>query len=66
MSSSWDEPTSAQLWYLQQAESRVQGAIVELNRIFAEDVTAFRAKVEEAGLSFLEEKEPLSLHEGGE
>ncbi len=66
MSSSWDEPTSAQQWYLQQAESRVQEAIVELNRIFAEDVTAFRAKVEEAGLTFLEEKEPLSLPQGSE
>jgi hypothetical protein len=44
----------------------VQEAIVELNRIFAEDVTAFRAKVEEAGLTFLEEKEPLSLPQGSE
>ncbi len=63
MSSSWDVPTQGEQWYLAQAEARVDEAVVRLNAIFAEDVAAFRAKVEEAGFAFLEEKEPLTLPE---
>ncbi|HSG81676.1 MAG TPA: hypothetical protein VLC48_05465, partial [Gemmatimonadota bacterium] len=63
MSSSRGAPTQAELWYLEQGEARLEQALEELNRIFAEDVAAFRAKVTAAGLVFLEEKEPLGMPE---
>jgi hypothetical protein len=61
MSSSWDEPTQAQTWLLEQAEARLQSALEEINRTFAEDVAAFRESVMAAGLTFLEPEDPLEL-----
>ncbi len=61
LGSSWDAPTPAQLTYLQQAESMLQTALAELNRVFAEDVATFRGQVEGAGISFLEPAEPLQM-----
>jgi photosystem II stability/assembly factor-like uncharacterized protein len=61
LGSSRDAPTQAQMVYLEQAESALQSALVEFNRVFSEDVAAFRAQVESAGISFLEPGEPLTL-----
>ncbi len=61
MSSSWDEPTEAQTWLLEHAETRLQEALDEINRTFAEDVAAFRESVMAAGLTFLEAEDPLEL-----
>ncbi len=61
LGSSWDAPTPAQLTYLEQAESMLQAALADLNRLFAEDVAAFRGQVEGAGISFLEPAEPLQM-----
>ncbi len=61
LGSSWDAPTPAQLTYLQQAESLLEEALAELNRVFGEDVAAFRGEVEAAGISFLEPAEPLQM-----
>jgi hypothetical protein len=61
LGSSWDAPTPAQEGYLDASEAMLQEALVEFNRVFAEDVVAFRDQVQEAGLSFLEVKEPLEV-----
>ena len=65
MNSSWDAPTTGEQWALQQAEGRLQEALTQINQLFADDVAAFRAKVEAAGLSFLQEEEPLAMPEDG-
>ena len=61
LGSSWDAPTQAQMYYLQHAEAALQDALVELNRVFDEDVANFRGQVESAGIAFLEAKDPLGM-----
>jgi hypothetical protein len=63
MSSSWDPPTEGQLIYLRQAEDRLRTVFDEVNRVYAEDVARFRARVEEVGTAFLQEREPLDVPE---
>ena len=55
LSSSWDLPTPAALAYLTQAEELGQEVFADVNRFFAEDVAAFRSKVQGAGIQFLPE-----------
>ncbi|NIR43643.1 MAG: hypothetical protein GWN99_06790, partial [Gemmatimonadetes bacterium] len=50
LGSSWDAPTPSQETYLAAAEAQLQQIIADFNRIFAEDVAAFRQQVEEAEL----------------
>ncbi len=51
--SSWDAPTPANLAYLSQAEELAAEVFAEVNRFFAEDVAAFRTKVQGAGVQLL-------------
>ncbi|HKV11400.1 MAG TPA: hypothetical protein VJ725_24870, partial [Thermoanaerobaculia bacterium] len=55
ISSSWDAPTPAQLAYLGEAEQDLRKALADLNRLYAEDVPAFRAKVKDSDLRLLGE-----------
>jgi photosystem II stability/assembly factor-like uncharacterized protein len=61
MSSSWDKPTEAELLALEQGRAALAGFLDELNRLFAEDVAAFRDQAQAADLDLFPEKEPLSL-----
>jgi photosystem II stability/assembly factor-like uncharacterized protein len=61
--SSWDAPTPAQLAYLDRAGKQAQDALEELNRLFAGDVAAFRAKVRELDVQLLPELPPLKVEE---
>ncbi|UCG75285.1 MAG: hypothetical protein JSV95_11195 [Gemmatimonadota bacterium] len=61
LASSNDAPTEAQLRLLASAENAVGEALVRLNRTFAEDVAAFRERVEASGLELLPALEPLEL-----
>ncbi len=61
LGSSWDGPTPAQQAYLEAAEAQTEEVLLDLNRIFAEEVSGFRSQVEAVGLSFLEPLEPLEL-----
>nr|NIN73545.1 hypothetical protein [Gemmatimonadota bacterium]NIO33366.1 hypothetical protein [Gemmatimonadota bacterium] len=61
LGSTWDAPTQAQHYRLQQAEAMLQESLDEFNRLFAEDVTQFITQVEGAGLSFVQPKEPLTM-----
>jgi photosystem II stability/assembly factor-like uncharacterized protein len=61
LSSSWDAPTRSQETYLAAVEAQLQEIITDFNRVFAEDVAAFRSQVEEAELEFVGAKEPLEM-----
>jgi hypothetical protein len=61
LGSTWDAPTQAQHYRLQQAEAILQESLEEFNRLFAEDVVQFIDQVEGAGLSFVQPKEPLTM-----
>jgi hypothetical protein len=61
LSSSWDAPTQSQETYLTAVEEQLQEIIADFNRVFAEDVAAFRGQVEEAELEFVGAKEPLEI-----
>jgi hypothetical protein len=61
MASTWDAPTQAQQYRMQQAEAMLKETLDEFNRVFAEDVAQFISQVEAAGLSFVEPKEPLTM-----
>ncbi|HEX7184424.1 MAG TPA: hypothetical protein VF756_21540 [Thermoanaerobaculia bacterium] len=59
--SSWDAPTPAQRAYLAQAEKGLQKAVDDLNRLFNEDVAAFRTKVQGLRIELLPTLEPLQV-----
>jgi photosystem II stability/assembly factor-like uncharacterized protein len=61
--STWDAPTPAQLAYLGRVEKDAQKAVDDLNRFFAEDVAAFRAKVEATKFQLLPQMDPLKVGE---
>ena len=61
LSSSWSAPTDAQRAYMRQAEALLEEVLTDFNRVFAEDVTEFRAKVEAAEIEFLKPAEPLEV-----
>jgi photosystem II stability/assembly factor-like uncharacterized protein len=63
LSSSWEAPSPAQLAYLDRVEKETRQAVDDLNRFFAEDVAAFRAKVEAAKFQLLPPVEPLKVAE---
>jgi photosystem II stability/assembly factor-like uncharacterized protein len=63
IASSWEAPTPAQLANLDRAEKETRQAVDDVNRFFAEDVAAFRAKVEATKFQLLAPVEPLKVGE---
>jgi photosystem II stability/assembly factor-like uncharacterized protein len=61
LSSSWDPPTTTQVSYLRWAEQVLSEALKAWNRVFTEDVGAFRKQVEEAKLATIPAYEELSM-----
>jgi hypothetical protein len=61
LDSTWDAPTQAQEYRLQQAEAMLQECVEEFNRLFVEDVARFIEQVDAAGLSFVQPREPLMM-----
>jgi photosystem II stability/assembly factor-like uncharacterized protein len=61
MSSTWEKPTEAELLALEQGRAILAEFLEEFNRVFAEDVAAFRDMARAADLDLFPEKEPLSL-----
>jgi hypothetical protein len=51
--SSWDRPNASQLSDLDRAEATAKAALAGVDRLWAEDVAAFRQKVEAAGVGLL-------------
>jgi hypothetical protein len=63
LGSSWDAPTPAQLAYLDRVEKEERQTVDDLNRFFAEDVAAFRTKVQETKYQLLPQWDPLKVGE---
>jgi photosystem II stability/assembly factor-like uncharacterized protein len=61
LGSSWDAPTPALLATLDRSERDLKVALSDLNKLFAEDVAAFRAKVRDAKVELLPEEAPLAV-----
>ncbi|HWP82492.1 MAG TPA: hypothetical protein VNN76_07545 [Bacteroidota bacterium] len=61
LGSSWDPPTSTQMTYMREAEQALSEALKTWNKVFAEDVAAFRKQVEEARLASVPLFEPLDM-----
>jgi photosystem II stability/assembly factor-like uncharacterized protein len=56
------EPPSANIRvYLDQAEAQVKSTLADVNKLFAEDVPAFRQKVKDAKIDLLADQEPITL-----
>lgn len=62
LGSSWDAPTLTQMTYLRQAESILEGALKDFNKIFTEDVATYKTKVEQAKLSLFPESDLLDMN----
>lgn len=61
LASSFDAPTPSEKIKIKQAEKVLEDALKEFNKIFAEDVAAFKAKYKEAHIELFPEKEPLKI-----
>ncbi|HEX7182255.1 MAG TPA: hypothetical protein VF756_10455 [Thermoanaerobaculia bacterium] len=61
LASSWDRPNATQTAFLDEAEAAVQAVLADFNRLYAEDVAAFRQKVEESRIDLLPVQEPISV-----
>ncbi|MBI4408793.1 MAG: hypothetical protein HY561_03735 [Gemmatimonadetes bacterium] len=59
--SSWDAPTAAQTIGLERAERQLEVALTDLNRLFVEDVAAFRKQVEAAGFTIFPDQKPITM-----
>ena len=61
LTSSWEQPTEAELTYLRQAETSLTKALQKLNKIYETEVATFRHRVEAGGLGQFSGYEPLDL-----
>jgi hypothetical protein len=62
LSTSWDVPSPTQLTYLRQAEMILEKALSQFNKLFAEDVAAYRAAVDQAKLALVPEFSGLDVN----
>jgi len=61
LTASWDAPNSTQTTNLRQAEAALESALKEFNKVFSEDIPAFKQKVDAAKLTLFPEQEPLNM-----
>jgi hypothetical protein len=54
-------PIPTQLKYLRQVEATLENALKDFNRLFSEEVVAYKAKVEAAKPSPFPRNEPLDI-----
>ena len=59
--STWDRPSPTALAYLDLAETQTKAALADVNKLFAEDVPAFRQKVADAKIDLLGPGEPIAV-----
>lgn len=55
LGSSWDAPTAAQLRYLEEAERLVEAGVADVERVFSNEVAAYRDAVNRSGIGLLRE-----------
>jgi photosystem II stability/assembly factor-like uncharacterized protein len=58
---SWGAPTATALTFLDQAETAATKTLADVNRLFAEDVAAFRKQVQDSGIGLLSEQAPITI-----
>ncbi|MGH9805444.1 MAG: hypothetical protein ACRD4D_09765, partial [Candidatus Acidiferrales bacterium] len=61
LTSSYDATTPAQMAYLREAEELAEKTLAEFNQLFATRVANYRKQVEQAGITLLPAKEPVTL-----
>jgi len=61
LDSTWDRPNPTAELYLGQAETETQAVLADLNKLFAQDVPAFRQKVADAKIDLLAPQEPIAV-----
>ncbi|MBW8877019.1 MAG: hypothetical protein JF614_18800 [Acidobacteria bacterium] len=61
LDSTWDRPSPTALANLDLAETQTKAVLADLNKLFAEDVPAFRQKVADAKLDLLGPQEPIAV-----
>jgi hypothetical protein len=59
--SSWAAPSATARAFLDQAEAAARKTLADVNKLFAEDVAAFREKVEAAKIGLLADQTPISI-----
>jgi photosystem II stability/assembly factor-like uncharacterized protein len=64
LGSSWDGLTEAQRLMLERAEASLDAALEELNRVFAQDVAAYRTQARDADLALVPEYDVISIERG--
>jgi len=61
LDSTWDRPSPTTEAYLDRAERETKAALDDLNKLFAQDVPAFRQKVADAKIDLLAPQEPIAV-----
>ncbi len=61
LDATWGRPSPTAMSYLEDAEREVKAVLADFNKLFAEDVAAFRQKVAEAGIGLLGEQRPIEV-----
>ena len=63
--STFEPPSPTATKYLEHAEAAARKTLADFNKLFAEDVAAFRRRVGEAKIELLPEGEPISIEQLG-
>jgi hypothetical protein len=61
LDASWDPPNATQRANLEAAEALTKTILADVNKLFSEDVAAFRKKVADAHLDLLAPQEPIAI-----
>jgi photosystem II stability/assembly factor-like uncharacterized protein len=65
LESSWDRPNANQIASLDAAEAQAKTLFADFNKVFTEDVAAFRKQVADAKIDLLAPQEPITVGETG-
>lgn len=61
LDAAWEKPSPTALAWLKEAETSVKSALADFNKVFSEDVAAFRQKVAEAKIDLLAAGESIEV-----
>jgi photosystem II stability/assembly factor-like uncharacterized protein len=61
VTSAWAAPTATSRAFLEQAEAAAKSTLADVNKLFAEDIPAFREKVAAAKIGLLADQPPISI-----
>jgi hypothetical protein len=61
VTSAWSAPSATSRTFLEQAEAKARTTLADVNKLFAEDIPAFRDKVAAAKIGLLADQPPISI-----